>query len=88
VDDYIIVCSDGVFNNLDPEYLGLTPKDIASLLAKPGVGASKSSVPDLPLTWRSESLSQANQLMELKVKYRSAFLAKLLDAFSEKVGKL
>ncbi len=60
-DDYIILCTDGLISNLDPENIGFTPKDLASLISK---GSTK-AIAELPISWRTENLAMSNTLMEV-----------------------
>lgn len=69
--DLVILLSDGVVDNLDPEYLGLFPRDLASLL--PGLEMS-----EVPTSWSAPSQG----LNSIKATYRSAMLKKLIAASS------
>jgi serine/threonine protein phosphatase PrpC len=45
-DDFVILCSDGVYDNFDPEMAGLQPKDVSSLVGN-GAGSVSNLVSEL-----------------------------------------
>ena len=79
-EDYIIILSDGIHRNFDPEIAGYKPCDLAPLLARPSLGnvPRPSHLPDvenLPGSWKELSSLEASQL---RVMYATALLARLL----------
>jgi hypothetical protein len=77
-DEFVIMCTDGVYDNFDPELSGMLPKDVPGLVGNSAAGSSLSDIRPEQIKSRWDQLD-SNTAAELRAACRSRTLEQIIE---------